>query len=300
MTDTVKILLIEDDADYALVAQNRLKTDPKHRFEPLHVQTLAEGLEALDRTASNHPMDLVLLDLNLPDSRGLDTFTQLKSRAPLVPVVILSATDDETVALEALKAGAQDYIIKGQIDGKFLTRILSYNLERSRLQVELQRLSLVDALTGLYNRRGFLTLAGQHLKLAARSQRGFGVFSIDVDGLKAVNDRDGHAAGDRLLASVAGILTSAFRTSDIVARLGGDEFVVMAMDLQASQLALLESRLAERLRHYNAARPPHEAVSFSAGAVYYEPTAPSTLETLLESADRAMYAKKQTARSRGV
>lgn len=291
--DAIKILLIEDDMDYALVIQNRLKNDPKNRFEPVHAETLAAGLEAIGR----QPVDLILLDLNLPDCQALETFTRVKNRAPLTPIVILSATDDESVALEALKSGAQDYIIKGQVDGKFLTRILSYNLERSRLQIELQRLSLVDALTGLYNRRGFLTLAGQHLKLSARSQRGFGIFSIDVDGLKSVNDRDGHAAGDRLLASVAGILTSAFRTSDIVARMGGDEFVVMAMDLQASQLALLESRLAERLNHYNSIRQPQDKVSFSFGTVYYEPTVPSTLESLLESADRAMYAKKQCSRS---
>ena len=176
-SETIRILIVEDDPEYALVIQNRLKGDPKSCFEPVYAGTLAEGLEALGRQT----MDLVLLDLHLPDSRGLNTFLRLKDHSPLLPIVILSGVDDETMALQALKSGAQDYIIKGQIDGKFLTRILHYNLERSRLQVELQRLSLVDQLTGLYNRRGFLTLAGQHIKLAARSQRGFGIFSIDVD-----------------------------------------------------------------------------------------------------------------------
>ncbi len=289
--ESVKILLIEDDADYALVVQNRLKNDLKNRFETIHASTLAAGLEALGR----QPVDIVLLDLNLSDSRGLDTFGRVKSSAPFVPVVILSATDDETVALDALKSGAQDYVIKGQVDGKFLSRILHYNLERSRLQIELQRLSLVDPLTGLYNRRGFLTLAGQHLKLASRSQRGFGIFSIDVDGLKKVNDRDGHAAGDRLLTATAAVLTASFRTSDILARMGGDEFVVMAMDLQNSQLPLLESRLTERLVRHNAALPPGDALSFSFGAVYFDPAAPATLEALLEAADKAMYEKKRAS-----
>lgn len=289
--ETVKILLIEDDPDYAMVVQNRLKNDPSNRFQTLHAPTLAAGIETLGRET----VDLVLLDLNLPDSRGLQTFKRIKERSPLLPVVILSATDDETVALDALKSGAQDYVIKGQVDGKFLARILNYNLERSRLQLELQRLSLVDPLTGLYNRRGFMTLAEQHLKLSSRSQRGFGIFSIDVDGLKKVNDRGGHAAGDRLLTATAAVLTSCFRTSDILARMGGDEFVVMAMDLQAGQLPLLESRLADRLRQYNAANPSQEPVSFSAGAVYFDPAAPVALPTLLELADQAMYEKKRAS-----
>lgn len=289
--EPIRILLIEEDADYALVIQNRLKSDLKYRFEPIHTPTLEAGLLELTQRAP----DLILLDLNLPDTRGLETFDRIRSQNPMVPVVILSATDDETVALEALKAGAQDYIIKGQVDGKFLTRILSYNMERSRLQIELQRLSLVDSLTGLYNRRGFTTLAAQHLKLASRSKRGFGIFSIDVDGLKGVNDREGHAAGDRLIKSVGDILGSAFRASDIIARIGGDEFVVMAMDIQHGHLALLESRLHERASQHNDRRGAAPAAAFSVGAVYFDPAESATLESLLEKADQLMYAKKRSA-----
>jgi two-component system cell cycle response regulator len=291
--EPVLVLMIEDDEDYATVLQSRLRSDVKYRFSPVHARTLEEGLREL----GTRPVGLVLLDLSLPDSRGMETFSRVRARAPLVPVVILSGIDDESIALDALKAGAQDYIIKGQVDGKFLTRILNYNLERSRLQMELQRLSLVDPLTGLYNRRGFTTLAAQHLKLASRSKRGFGIFSIDVDGLKKVNDRDGHAAGDRLLTDVAGVLTSAFRGSDIVARMGGDEFAVMAMDLQKEHLPLLEARLAERLRRRNADVPPDQAAGFSAGSVYFDPAGSATLEDLLERADRLMYEKKRSARA---
>jgi len=290
--ERIVILLIEDDADYAAVIQNRLKSDPKYRFEPIHVDTLESGLARLGAG----PVGLILLDLNLSDSRGMETFSRVRARAPLVPVVILSGMDDESIALDALKAGAQDYIIKGQVDGKFLTRILNYNLERSRLQTELQRLSLVDPLTGLYNRRGFMTLAAQHLKLASRSKRGFGIFSIDVDGLKRVNDRDGHAAGDRLLAVVAGILTSAFRGSDIAARMGGDEVTVMAMDLQKEHMPLLEARLADRLRQQNEGLSPEQKVAFSMGAVYFDPAGTATLEDLLEQADRLMYEKKRSGK----
>ncbi len=291
-TEPVLVLMIEDDTDYAMVLQSRLRSDVKYRFSPIHVHTLEEGLREL----GTRQVDLVLLDLHLPDSQGMEAFSRVRARSPLVPVVILSGMDDETVALDALKAGAQDYIIKGQVDGKFLTRILNYNLERSRLQMELQRLSLVDPLTGLYNRRGFTTLAAQHLKLASRSKRGFGIFSIDVDGLKKVNDRDGHAAGDRLLAAVAGVLTSAFRGSDIVARMGGDEFAVMAMDLQKEHMILLEARLADRLRQHNAGLPPDQAAGFSTGAVYFDPAGPATLEGLLDHADRLMYEKKRSAK----
>lgn len=100
-----------------------------------------------------------MLDLSLPDSTGLDTFIRLYMQAPDVPIVVLTGLDDEATATQAVQAGAQDYLVKGHVSGDLLVRAMRYAIERHRLLMQLRVASLVDALTGLYNRRAFLNEA---------------------------------------------------------------------------------------------------------------------------------------------
>jgi diguanylate cyclase (GGDEF)-like protein len=167
--------------------------------------------------------------------------------------------------------------------------------ERELAKRELKELSLVDALTGLHNRRGLNTLSELLLRTALRDGRRVAVYFIDLDGMKPVNDEYGHDVGDQLLRRTADILRKTCRASDILARLGGDEFVVVsALEPPGEHTLLVRIREAE-IQH-NRARPGLPTVRMSIGSALSCPEQPATFEELLARADAAMYAEKQRRR----
>ncbi|MGB9980531.1 response regulator [Methanobacterium sp.] len=131
----IKILLIEDNREDAIIIREMLKETLNISFELNHVDRLKTGFESL----FNNPFDVLLLDLNLPDSWGFDTFIRTYDQAPELPIVIMSGFDDEDVAVKAVREGAQDYLIKGQIDGRLLARSISYAIERKETEKELMK-----------------------------------------------------------------------------------------------------------------------------------------------------------------
>lgn len=290
MSSHIKVLLIEDDPDYARGICDRLSSETSHLFDLECAGTLESGLEHLAKGGA----DLVLLDLILPDSKGLDTFARVYTQAPEVPIVVLTVFGDEALALEAVGKGAQDYLPKGQTDGKMLSRVIRYAIERHRMQAALRSLSLLDDLTGLYNRRGFMRLSEQHLKLARRTNRGSLLVFADVDHLKQINDTYGHKEGDAALIEAAGILKATFRTSDVIARIGGDEFAVLAIEARKDSGDVLASRLREKLRDRNAHKHHTYQLSLSVGVACLDPSAISSLEDLMVEADKALYEQKRT------
>ncbi len=286
--DQITVLLIEDDLDYGRGIRERLARETSPVFETISALTLREGLQHLEKGG----VDAVLLDLLLPDSKGLDTFLRLSAAAPEMPVVILTVFGDDALALEAVGKGAQDYLPKGQTDSKMLSRVIRYAIERHRMQAALRSLSLLDDLTGLYNRRGFLRLAEQHLKLAGRTKRGSLLVFADLDGLKEINDTHGHPQGDQALQDTAGLLRSTFRTSDVIARIGGDEFAILAIEAHQDSGEILTKRLQEKLKEANASRRPY-VLSVSFGVAYLDPERTSSLEQLMTQADQALYERKR-------
>jgi diguanylate cyclase (GGDEF)-like protein len=159
--------------------------------------------------------------------------------------------------------------------------------------------SLGDELTGLANRRGFLELARERLAQAERARQPAALFFIDLNGMKPVNDRLGHEAGDRLLADAAALLRGCFRGSDVIARLGGDEFVVLAPAVGRSDTAPLEARLRASVAAFNERAGRPYRVSMSIGCSIYEPSAPLGIEQLLAEADERMYARKRARQAAG-
>jgi diguanylate cyclase (GGDEF)-like protein len=169
--------------------------------------------------------------------------------------------------------------------------------ERKRIEERLLALSITDELTGLYNRRGFFTLAAQQLKIARRQRKGIFVLSADLDDLKGINDRYGHNMGDRALIKAANILKDSFRESDIISRIGGDEFVVLQIVDTATTSELLASRLQNNLQIYNAKKADGYDLSLSIGVAYCEPESTCSLDELMTLSDKLMYKQKSQKRS---
>jgi two-component system cell cycle response regulator len=286
------VLLVEDDVGYArLMAELLAQPDSGGLFPPVdlvHVERLSLARTRLAR----HDIRLVLLDLTLPDSTGLGTLTSVVNEFPEVPVVVVTGQTDEGLALRALQRGAQDYLIKSEVDRRALLKSMRYSLERHRLQEQLRSLSLTDALTGLYNRRGFMTFAERQLKLVRRRKQGAIVLLTDMDGLKAINDRYGHAEGDRALVKVAEVLRASFRDEDIVGRLGGDEFAVVALDIPEDDKASILKRIESHLAARNARRDQPYVLTLSTGWARVEPRGPISLDKLLAEADEHLYRMK--------
>ena len=191
-----------------------------------------------------------------------------------------------------------DVIVAGSpilVGDEFIGAVAVYTniTERVRMEETLLALSLIDELTGLYNRRGFLILAEQQLKTAKRAKRRMMLLFADFDGLKRINDAFGHPEGDRALIETADILTETFRESDIVARIAGDEFVVLAIETDGFPAEVLTTRLQENLEARNAGEGRRYKLSLSVGLARYDPEHPCFIDELLAQADRAMYEHKR-------
>lgn len=164
--------------------------------------------------------------------------------------------------------------------------------ELKQMEERLRALSLTDEMTGLYNRRGFFTMAEQVLKLAKRHKRGLYMLYSDMDNLKVINDTLGHQEGDRALIDAASILKTTYRESDIVARIGGDEFVVMPVECSIDNISLVSARLQESLKNHKAVRSSNYRLSMSLGVSYFNPESPCSIDELLNHAEKLMYEQK--------
>ena len=287
-----KLLLAEDNPGDARLLRDALAEITESGFKLTHCETLAQALESI---LSNKP-DVVLTDLGLPDSQGLEAVCRLHRAAPEVPIVVLTAVHDEALAIQSLQEGAQDYLVKGQIDGGSLWRALRYAMERQRVQLELLNLSMIDDLTGLNNRRGFLRLSEHHVKLAYRIGKPFMIAFIDLDGLKQINDTYGHQEGNHALVDASNVLKDSFRQSDILARIGGDEFAALVADASEDSIEIVTDRIQDKLASVNAKPGRRYDLSCSVGIVAADITQPTGLEALLSQADALMYQQKRSKR----
>ncbi len=166
--------------------------------------------------------------------------------------------------------------------------------KRKRLEEELRALSLTDDLTGLRNRRGFLTLSEQQLKVARRLMKMMVLFFIDIDGMKKINDTLGHPAGDRALTETAEVLRGSLRESDIIARIGGDEFAVFSLEGASPDVEGILSRISESINSLNSTEGRPFALSLSIGVARYSHDTSLSVEEMIAEADRAMYEQKRS------
>jgi diguanylate cyclase (GGDEF)-like protein len=288
--ESVRVLLVEDDADDRELVREMLR-DSGADVVLTACDRLSSALDPIARGLA----DLVLLDLSLPDATGLEGLRRLRVAAPELPIVVLSGLTDERVALEAVQAGAQDYLMKGQVDGVSLARAVRYAVERQRAERRLSRMALRDPLTGLPNRILFADRLEQALGRRARESQvqRLALMFVDLDGFKAVNDRFGHLTGDEVLVEVAHRLEQALRSADTIARLGGDEFTLLCEHVADADAAMtLARRIADSLAEPYRLPAGVARISAAVGVSLARPVN-ETADALLRRADAAMYAAKR-------
>jgi two-component system, cell cycle response regulator len=286
-SEQIHILLVEGDpADARRLAQMlRAGGAAKFRLRRAH------KLRHAKRHLQNGRADVALVDLSLPDAKGLDVLVEAQRTAPSVPFIALSGAADDSLAAQALQLGAQDFLVKSELNPYQLARALSFAIARQQAQLHLRSLSLMDELTGLHNRRGFISLAEQRLKLTSRQGVRSTLIFIDVDNLKYINDNFGHREGDYALQQIARLLRECFRESDIIGRLGGDEFCVLLSQSAETGDLLVRKRLVHLIEKSNENSRRFYALSVSLGIA--DVAGPNELAQQIGRADALMYEHKR-------
>jgi diguanylate cyclase (GGDEF)-like protein len=293
-TRPTRLVLIEDNVEYARLVRELLRDAWPARFDIDHFERLSDAHAQLQAGEA----DCVLLDLGLVDASGLEAVAKVKQLAPKLPVVVLTGHDDEAIAVRAVKAGAQDYLVKGRTDGSLIARAVRYAIERKGAELELAHQALHDSLTELPNRALFLDRLEQALVRTQRNPSPVAVLFLDIDSFKLINDSLGHDAGDQLLVELAGRLAGVVRPSDTVARFGGDEFTILCDHVNSSyDVIAIANRVAEAV-----ALPftvgGHEVFVTSSVGIAFAKGERDDPALLVRNADAAMYRAKEKGGAR--
>jgi diguanylate cyclase (GGDEF)-like protein len=288
------VLLVEDSLIDAQLIRRLLRRVSSSYYRVTHVRTLDDAV----LSAEDFVPDVILADLNLPDSRGTETVASLQTSYPDIPLVIVSAWEDEAISLRSVKAGAQDYLVKGHIDGANLHRVIRYAIERKRTELELVRLAHFDQLTSLPNRTLLRQRVDHALARAMRAGSGVATLILDMDRFKEINDMLGHEIGDKLLIEAAQRIRANVRDQDTVARLGGDEFAVILEGVsEAREVLPVVERIIASLNEVRTI-DGHEVNSSTSVGIAMYPENGNDLSELLRAADLAMYQAKSSGRGR--
>lgn len=291
-----------------------------------------DGNQALALAHSDIP-DLIITDILLPDADGFTLVRRLREEPLLagIPVIFHTSIYDDTEIHQLAHASGVVFILRKPTEPQDILRAVNESLEQSmlssrlpapeKLQREhlqllvdnlyqkimelekanerLRNLSLIDGLSGLNNRRGFMILATGLLKFARRAGYSSCLIYIDLDSLKYINNTFGHTGGDRALTHFSRILTETFRESDVISRLGGDEFVILLIDATENDLEAMQARLQSGVDAYNEQVEDGCTLSFSMGGIRVDASSSITMEALLSMADEAMYKHKQSRKQPG-
>jgi diguanylate cyclase len=286
-----RILLIENDAVVAEFIRHMLTQSDDDVFQVEWVRSCAEGL---NRTEG---IEAILLDLELPDSAGIDTFDRFFGAAPRIPILVLMDPQEEETAKLAVQCGAQDYLFKDRLDGYLLAKTLRSMIDRMAYAgAQFEEKAEHDRLTDLPNRVLLSDRLSEAITLSSRYHRRLAVLCLDLDRFKHLNDSLGHAVGDRLLQSVTRRLFTCVRSSDTVARPEGDEFVVLLWELRRPEdAALTAAKILEALRKPHQINERELHITGSIGIAIY-PDDGTEADALMKKADLAMYHAKQVGR----
>jgi diguanylate cyclase (GGDEF)-like protein len=294
--EVINILLIDDDEDDYVMARDLL-SDARGLKHTLQWISSYDG--ALGKICENKH-DIYLLDYRLGEHTGLDLLQKATCQGSRAPFILLTGEGDHETDIKAMKAGAADYLVKGEISAPLLERSIRYAIERNRTKERIYHMAFYDSLTNLPNRVLFQDRLRLALASADRQQHMLAVLFLDLDNFKRINDTFGHFMGDKLLQAVAERLSSIMRKCDSVtrnvpdlfARLGGDEFTVLLNVINELEDA---AKVAHRITDI-ISKPfqldDHEIFITSSIGIAVYPADGEDIESLLKNADAAMYHAK--------
>lgn len=319
-----RILLVEDDVDTAALMQETLDD---HFATPCvtHLDCV-EMAQNVDLAA----FDIVLSDMNLPDGTGLDLLRTYLQRRPDIPIVLVTAEGILENAIEAIRQGAYDYVVKAGDYLFALPVLVEKNLAQWRLKAEneglrrrledtlsevqvknrqlqdmvdrLETMAATDPLTGLANRRSIAESLERRFADATRHQRDLACIMVDLDGFKQLNDALGHQDGDHMLQLAARALVANCRRSDVAGRFGGDEFVLLLPGTSEEDARQVADRICsdfiDAATPLLARRNYSGLISMSMGLSTLRSGQPDSSEQLVAQADHALYAAKAAGKNR--
>ncbi len=285
-----RICFIEDDEDDFLLTQDLLIEIYGTTFQLEWIKTWSRALEVVHE----HSHDVYLVDYRLGEGNGLDLIREAVQQGCNAPIILLTGENSREVDIEAMKAGASDYLVKGEITARLLDRAIRYSIEQHRSETRLTELAQYDQLTGLANRNLFKDFLTGSLARASRRDEMVAVMLIDLDRFKMINDTYGHDTGDQLLKVVAQRLKDSVRASDLVARLGGDEFTVVLEGIHDPTIVShFGDRILEIVKQPVTISGNEVYTTVSVGIAIY-PTDVRNFDDLIKSADAAMYRAKES------
>jgi diguanylate cyclase (GGDEF)-like protein len=283
-----RVLLVEDDARSAMELGQMLRAVFSRGLVVSHTPDVADATQEL----ADHGATCVLLDLH--QTAPLAALEELSAAAPTTPIIVLGEPEDEETGVAAVRAGAQDFLLRSELSPAMLGRAVRYAVERKRSEAALAQQALHDPLTSLPNRALFVDRLRGALDRSRRTGAPVAVLFLDVDGFKEINDTLGHGAGDRLLMVLAERFRGMLRPMDTVARFGGDEFTFLFEGLDSED----EARLVAQRITRSAGLPitlagQQRSVSISIGVVLV--TDPEEeIDDVIRQADTAMYRAKES------
>ena len=307
MGSTIQVLLIEDNGGDARLVREYLDppsmsvrfgaprpgwasdTESPSGYKVHHVESLGEALAALLKNR----FDVMLLDLELPDSARKETAAALREFGAGLPIVILSGMDDLIAAEEAIEYGFQDYLVKREVGEKSLRRAIRHALVRHRSRQSVQEDALRDEVTGLYNLRGLKLAGARHLATAEQGEQPCMVLVIRIADFPRL---DIDVRGRAMLAWVGGVLQATFSADDALARIGQDAFVVCSLPCDGQRASELVTELEQRLSTWSADPSWPGRVTVSVGAAPYQSA--ETIEELLDAAAASAEPRQRPRRSR--
>ncbi|MDB4384457.1 GGDEF domain-containing response regulator [Opitutaceae bacterium] len=290
-----RLLLIDDDRLQSRLVEQQLKAFRHERFQMEWQETFEVGLERL--LSGEH--EVCLLDYKLGPRDGLELIRLAKEAGCEVPIIFLTAESSSDIDIEAMNAGALDYLVKGEISPSNLERSLRYALKLADTLAELKRLATRDALTGLLNRRELNRIMAEETERSVRFGRPFSLVMLDLDHFKSVNDTHGHAAGDLVLQEASLRAQACLRPTDRIARFGGEEFAVLLIELDEEAASEVAERIVKKMREtsFDIGDGTAITVTVSAGLATL-PRVAQTSDELMAAADKALYVAKASGRDR--
>ena len=296
----LKVLICDNDPADRKLVRTYLRQVSGREIAVLEAGERAEIQEALDKGR----VDLVFMDVRMPEKSGMEWLAEI-SEKQTAPVVMLTGSGDERVAVQSIQTGAAGYLPKGRLSGENLASTIDEALNRWRQvqqarsdQEEMERLANFDSLTGLYNRRATLGRLDEQTRHAGRYQEEFSLIMADLDHFKKVNDRYGHLVGDDVLESVGRLVQQSVRATDRAGRYGGEEFIVILpkTDLPSGMNVAERIRKAVEAARMEGGKGEVLGITISLGLSSYQ--AGEKAESLISRADDALYRAKKNGRNR--